>query len=135
MGDVSFLLIRDGECIGETTSFRHTNQMKPFTSIAATAVIGTSMFILPPAANANEHHHHRHHHHHQHRNHELRRIHREFRHDVREFNHYQRAYNRDWRHERRIYNHEEFGYPRVIPVYGNGYHQRIQPGFGIQIRL
>ena len=101
--------------------------MKLFSSIAATAVIGASMFIAPPAADANEHHNHHN------RHHELRRIHREFRHDVREFNHYQRAYNRDWRHARRIYNREEFRYPRVIPAYGNSYLQRIKPGFGIQI--
>ena len=103
--------------------------MKLFSAIVATALMGTSMFIAPPAADANEHHHHHHGHH------ELRKNHREFRHDVREFNHDQRAFNRDWRHTRQIYNREEFGYPRVIPTYENGYHQRIQPEFGIQIRL
>ena len=100
--------------------------MKLLSSIVATSVIGAAMFIAPTAADAKEHHHHHHHH----RNHELRRIHREFRHDVREFNHYQRAYNRDWRHARRFYNREVYGYPRVIPAYG--YNHR-HPGFGIQI--
>ena len=129
MGEVVSDQFSDGESIGGTPPSTHTKPMKLLSAIAATAVIGSSMLIAPPAADANEHHNHHHGHH------ELRKINREFRHDVREFNHDQRAFNRDWRHARRIYNREEFGYPRVIPAYGNGYHHRIHPGLGIQIRL
>ena len=125
-GDVDLAQFSNTEDIGGMTSCPHTKPMKLVSSIATASVIGASMFIAPPAADAKEHHHHHHHH----RHHELRRIHREFRHDVREFNHYQRAYNRDWRHARRVYNREVYGYPRVIPAYG--YNHR-HPGFGIQI--
>ncbi len=107
------------------TSSIQIKPMKLFSSIAAAFVIGASMFITQPAADANEHHHH-------HRHHELRRRHRDFRHDVREFHHYQRAYNHNWHHARRFYNREELGYPRVIPTYG--YNDR-HPGFGIQLRF
>ena len=96
------------------------------TIVICGGVIGTTTLAVAPSAEANEHHHH-------HRHYELRRIRRAFRHDVRDFHRDQRAYKRDWRHARRIYNRRVFGYPRVIPAYGYG--PRVEPGFGIQIRL